>query len=239
MRTRLLLCPETQPCLARCDAHDRRSHYERQSCPACALEYFNQLDAMAALTNLGIVANVIAVLQLTVSNIGVCSEYVAGVKNAPRDRERIMTELEGLYVVLTQVFQLANEETGRTSQLESGRASRLSALNERLHVCGDEMKRLRTALGGEMESFEMGNLETRPDSNVGAALGREMEGLGKDLGRKGGMQALMWPLKEAEVDKTVDSIRKLKDSLIMAMEVDQAYVAFTAFDMMLTMPTDA
>ncbi|KAF8464532.1 hypothetical protein JB92DRAFT_3064403 [Gautieria morchelliformis] len=53
------------------------------------------------------------------------------------------------------------------------------------------------------------------------------------------METLMWPLKEAEVDKTVDSIRKLKDSLIMAMEVDQTYVAFTAFDMMLTVPTDA
>ncbi|KAF8523571.1 hypothetical protein JB92DRAFT_2785034, partial [Gautieria morchelliformis] len=176
---------------------------------------------MAALANLGIVANVIAVLQLTGSNIGVCSKYVAGVKNAPRDRDRITTELVGLYAVLTQVFQLANEETGRTSQLEPGRATRLSALHDRLHVCGDEMRRLRTALGDEMESFEMGDLEARPDGTVEAALGREMEGVAKDLGWKGGMQALTWPLKDAEVDKTVDSIRKLKDSLIMAMEVDQ------------------
>ncbi|KAF8478235.1 hypothetical protein JB92DRAFT_1856021 [Gautieria morchelliformis] len=201
------------------DAHDRRCRYKRQSC--AALEYFNQLDAMAALANLGIVANVIAVLQLTGSNIGVCSKYVAGVKNAPRDRDRVTTELVGLCTVLTQVLQLVNEETGGTSRLESGRASRLSALNERLHVCGDEMKRLQTALGDEMESFEMANLEARRDRKVGTALGQEMEGLANDLGRKGGMQALTWPLKEAEVNKTVDSIRKLKDSLIMAMEVDQ------------------
>ncbi|KAF8463746.1 hypothetical protein JB92DRAFT_3150291 [Gautieria morchelliformis] len=40
--------------------------------------------------------NAIAVLQLTVSNIGVCSEYVADVKNAPRDRDRIKPELDGL-----------------------------------------------------------------------------------------------------------------------------------------------
>jgi hypothetical protein len=186
-------------------------------------------------------ANVVAVLQVTGSNIGVCSQYVADVKNAPRDRDRITTELVGLYAVLTKVFQLANEEAGRNPQLESGRASesRLPALNERLHVCGDEMKRLRTALGDEMESFEMGNLEATPEGNVEAALGREMEGLGKDLGRKGGMQALTWPLKEAEVNKTVDIIRKLKDSLIVAMEVDQTYVTFAAFDPMLTMPTDA
>ncbi|KAF8507399.1 hypothetical protein JB92DRAFT_2793512, partial [Gautieria morchelliformis] len=176
---------------------------------------------MAGLANLGIVANVIAVLQLTVSNIGVCSEYVAGVKNAHRDRDRIKTELVGLCTVLTQVLQLANEETGRSSQLEPGRASRLSALNERLHVCGVEMRRLRTVLSDESENCEMGDLEARLDGNIEAALDREIEGLGKDLGRNGGMQALTWPLKEADVNKTVDRVRKLKDSLIVAMEVDQ------------------
>ncbi|KAF8503966.1 hypothetical protein JB92DRAFT_795411 [Gautieria morchelliformis] len=176
---------------------------------------------MAGLANLGIVANVIAVLQLTVSNICVCSEYVGGVKNASRDRDRIKTELEGLYIVLTQVFQLANEETGRTSQSEPGRVSRLSALNERLHASHDEMKRLRTVLGDGHENFEMGDLEVRPDGNIEAALDRKIEDLGKYLGRKDGMQALMWPLKDAEVNKAMDSIRKLKDSLIMAMEVDQ------------------
>jgi hypothetical protein len=52
------------------------------------------------------------------------------------------------------------------------------------------------------------------------------------------MQALMWPLKEAEVSNTVDSIRKIKDSLSMVMELDQTYVSFPAFDPTLTMPTD-
>jgi hypothetical protein len=87
------------------------------------------------------------------------------------------------------------------------------------------MKRLRTALGDEVGGFEMGNLEATPEDNIEAALVREMEGLGENLERKGGMQALTWPLKEAEVNKTVDIIRKLKDSLIMAIEVDQTYVA--------------
>jgi hypothetical protein len=128
-------------------------------------------------------------------------------------------------MVLEQVKRLAIEETGQNSQLGSGGASRLSALNERLHACGEEMKHLRTALGDKMDSFEMGGLEaTATDSNFEAALAREMEGLGKDLGRKGGMQALKWPLKEADVNKAVDRIRKLKDSLIAAMEVDHTYV---------------
>jgi hypothetical protein len=91
-------------------------------------------------------------------------------------------------------------------------------------------------MGDEAESFEMKNLEAVSDGNIKRALGREMEGLGKVLGRKG---RLMWPLKEAEVCNTVDSIRKIKDSLVMAMEVDQTYVAFPAFDPTLTMPTEA
>jgi hypothetical protein len=140
----------------------------------------------------------------------VCSKYVAGVKNTSRDRDRITTELVGLYAVLTQAFQLANEETGRTAQLGSGRASRLLALNERLHVCGDEMKRLQKALGDEMEE----SFEATPDGNIEAALDLEM---GKSSGRKGGMQALTWPLKEMEVNKTVDSIRNLKDVRIIAV----------------------
>jgi hypothetical protein len=101
------------------------------------------------------------------------------------------------------------------------------------------MKRLRTALGDDMESFETRNLEAKADSNIEAALGREMEGLGKELGWKSGMQALAWLLKEAEVNKTVDIIRKVKDSLIMAVEVDQTYVAPDMFDSMLMVQTDA
>jgi hypothetical protein len=91
------------------------------------------------------------------------------------------------------------------------------------------MKRLRTALRDEVESFEMENLEATPDATFEAALGHEMECLGKDLRRQGVTHALTWPLKEAEVNKTVDSIRNLKDSLIMAMEVDQTYVAPATF----------
>jgi hypothetical protein len=92
--------------------------------------------------------------------------------------------------VLTKVLQPANE-AGR-AQLEPGETYRLSALNERLHVCGNEMKRLRTALLSDeimTESSEMGSLKATTDGNIEAALGREMERLGKDLGRKGGMQS--------------------------------------------------
>lgn len=166
------------------------------------------------------------------SNISACSQYVAGVKHASRDRDRITKELVGLYAVLTQVLQLVSEETGGNSRLEPGRTSHLSALNEGLRVCGGEMKLLWAALGDEMDSFEMGGLKAAPDGNtetIKMALGREMKDFEKDLGRKGGIGTLTWLLKEADVSKTMDSIGKLRDLLIMAMEVDQTYVVPDTF----------
>ncbi|KAF8490580.1 hypothetical protein JB92DRAFT_3008675 [Gautieria morchelliformis] len=45
--------------------------------------------------------------------------------------------------------------------------------------------------------------------------------LAKGLGGKGRMQALIWPLKESEVHKTLDKLGKLQDLLTTAMDVDQ------------------
>ncbi|KAF8514686.1 hypothetical protein JB92DRAFT_2811297 [Gautieria morchelliformis] len=80
---------------------------------------------------------------------------------------------------------------------ETEETSRLSSLKEQLLVCDVEMRGLLTTLGADKEV------------------------LGKNLGRRGFMPALKWPLKEAEVNKTVKSIKNLKDSLTTAMEVDK------------------
>jgi hypothetical protein len=61
----------------------------------------------------------------------------------------------------------------------------------------------------------------------------------KDLGRKGRMQALIWPLKESEVLKTLDKLGKLQDLLTTAMDVDQTYVASATFKSMLMTLIDA
>jgi hypothetical protein len=63
--------------------------------------------------------------------------------------------------------------------------------------------------------------------------------LGKDLGRKGRMPALVWPLKESEVHKTLDKLRKLQDLLTTAMDVDQTYVASATFKSTLMSEIDA
>ncbi|KAF8508663.1 hypothetical protein JB92DRAFT_3120727 [Gautieria morchelliformis] len=55
--------------------------------------------------------------------------------------------------------------------------------------------------------------------------GGELESLNmtleRDLGRRGRMQALIWPLKESEVHKALDKLGKLQDLLTTSMDVDQ------------------
>jgi hypothetical protein len=62
--------------------------------------------------------------------------------------------------------------------------------------------------------------------------------LEKDLRHKGRIQALVWPLKESEVHKTLDKLRKLQDLLTTAMDVDQTYVASATFKSMLMTQID-
>jgi hypothetical protein len=63
--------------------------------------------------------------------------------------------------------------------------------------------------------------------------------LDRDLGRKGRLQALIWPLKESEVNKTLEKLGKLHDLLTTAMDVDQMYVTSYAFAAILTFSADA
>ncbi|KAF8479967.1 hypothetical protein JB92DRAFT_3133292 [Gautieria morchelliformis] len=122
-------------------------------------------------------------------------------KNAPKDQDGLMTELEGLYGMLTRAWAMAIMEAGPLSQLESGQSSRLPALNELLDECDGGLERLGAALGEKTQSIE-------------ATPGREMEGLGKDLGRKDCVQTLTSPLE------VVNSMKKLK-GLLMEIERDQ------------------
>jgi hypothetical protein len=63
--------------------------------------------------------------------------------------------------------------------------------------------------------------------------------LERDLGRKGRMQALIWPLKEGEVNKILEKLAKLQDLLTTAVDVDQTYVTSTMLDAMLIFSADA
>ncbi|KAF8465176.1 hypothetical protein JB92DRAFT_3136058 [Gautieria morchelliformis] len=55
----------------------------------------------------------------------------------------------------------------------------------------------------------------------GGELGSLNTTLERDLGRKGRMQALIWPLNESEVHQTLDKLGKLQDLLTTSMDIDQ------------------
>ncbi|KAF8524185.1 hypothetical protein JB92DRAFT_3109582 [Gautieria morchelliformis] len=132
---------------------------------------------------LGLAACIIAVLQLTAATIGACYSYGTGVKNASRDKKRIIDQLFGLQKVFETIRRLVEDN-------KTAASSRLPALNEQLRGCRNELETLKTALE-------------------------------RDLGRKGRMEALIWPLKETEVQKTLNKLGKLQDLLTTATDVDQ------------------
>jgi hypothetical protein len=90
-------------------------------------------------------ASVIAVLQLTASVINVCYVYQDGVRNAPRDLNRITDQLVGLRAVLENLLKLAQTEDSagcpRLSTLKL-----LTAPDGPLPKCETELKRLKEKL---------------------------------------------------------------------------------------------
>ncbi|KAF8496923.1 hypothetical protein JB92DRAFT_2671092, partial [Gautieria morchelliformis] len=125
-------------------------------------------------------ASVIAVLQLTGTTINACYNYGSSVRNASRDKKRILDQLFGLQKVLETIRRLVEDDETASS--------RLPALDELLLRCRDELDSLNAALE-------------------------------RDLGRKGPVEALIWPLKESEVRKTLNKLGKLQDSLTTAMDI--------------------
>jgi hypothetical protein len=53
--------------------------------------------------------------------------------------------------------------------------------------------------------------------------------LENNLARKGRVQALIWPLKEAEVNKTVENLGRFQHLLTSALSVDHMYVTSPVF----------
>lgn len=126
-------------------------------------------------------------------------------KNASRDRERIIKQLFGLQKVLDDVRQLVGDSENDDEENDGGEnrpSSRFPAITDLIPRCR-----------GELESLK-GILE-------------------ENLRRKGRMQALIWPLKEADVNKTVDNLGKFQHLLMSALSVDQTYVTIVTFDTIL------
>jgi len=146
---------------------------------------------------LGLAASVIAVLQLTSSVISICYDYGSAAKGTNWELSDINKELEGLRNVLQQLEPLAK-------QSELAHAAR----DAKLQVIG----LLREPLRGCFKIIK--DLEDK------LATPSWCDGFGPR--RRAFIQALRWPMKEAETKKVLENISRFKDTLGLALAADQA-----------------
>jgi hypothetical protein len=152
---------------------------------------------------LGLAASIIAVLQITNSVVSVCYDYSAAVQGTSWELPRVRTEMESLRNVLQTLEPLAKQ--AEFASLVAG--TRLPTLNllcgprGLLQNCFDEVKRLDERLKSPSWS----------------------DGFGPK--RRAFIQALRWPLKEAETRKSLENIGRFKDTLVLAITADQTYAS--------------
>lgn len=143
----------------------------------------------------GIVGGVIAVLQITNPVLSVCYDYNAGVQGASWELPRIQKEVEDLRVVL-QALEPVVRKAQSSNQAQLPTLALLCASQGSLETCRKEIKRLEKKLKSPdwMKKF-----------------GRKTTALA---------QSLRWPLKEAETNKSLEAISRLKQTLQLALHAD-------------------
>ena len=156
-------------------------------------------------------ASIIAVLQLTGSVITLCSNYRAAAKGATWDLPQVKAELGSLRDML-------NDLKPRTQQVEiiptASTASNVALLHAPLENCQEMIKWLEAKL----KSAKWIN----------------------GLGRKGkaAVQALSWPVKEAETKRVLDSIGRFKATLTLALSIDQKQLSLSIHNIALESQQD-
>ncbi|KAF8466772.1 quinon protein alcohol dehydrogenase-like superfamily [Gautieria morchelliformis] len=174
-------------------SHEQRAHEEERSLLSTSFLEVN----VAQLCNDTAQARLL--LQLTSAALTRCQRYESFAKDVSRQMKRLSDQLSGLLEVLEDVCQLVDHEETR----ESPRLSALTGL-------------LNNPFG---RSWKPSKIKCLPCCLA------ELESLGTVLeiepGRNGHIQALTWPLKEADVNTTVDKLAKFQDLLATALDVDQ------------------
>ena len=149
---------------------------------------------------IGLVASVIAVLQITNSVISVCHDYSAAVQGSSWELSQVRTELENLRIVLQTLEPLAKQAEVANAAPGAPTLALLCGPGGALPNCFLEVKRLDKKLKSPSWS----------------------DGFGPK--RKAFIQALRWSLKEADTKKALQAIGRYKDTLALAITADQMSV---------------
>ena len=89
---------------------------------------------------IGVVASIIAVIQLSQAVVTLCYAYQAGVKNAPKDMVRIIDEVKSLQSVLEQLVELIENADDAT---RSSILNLLCTPDGPINKCMSELEGLR------------------------------------------------------------------------------------------------
>lgn len=149
---------------------------------------------------LGLTASIITVLQITNSVISLCCNYGAALHGTSWEASQVRKEMESLRDVLQTLEPLATEAELSNAAAET----RLSAL---FQICKPD-----GLLAHCLSEVKCLDERLKPPG--------WSDGLGPK--RKALIQALRWPLKEAETRKTLENIQRFKSTLDLAINMDQA-----------------
>jgi len=148
---------------------------------------------------LSITGTLIAVLQISGTVISALYEYRNGVKSASTDAARIITELNSLRSILESLLQAVEKEDSHDSGIPgSSRLASFQALthpNGELMRCQADLEDVSVKLGGD----DAGSLS----------------------GWKKVRRALVWPFKEKDVEKLLQSVQMAKSTMQFALSADQ------------------
>ena len=150
---------------------------------------------------LAIAASVIAVLQITNSVISICYDYSAAATGSSWELPRLLSELESLRSVLQRLEPLA-KEADFSLAVPNAKIPALAELckpNGPLPLCCREIERLEAAL---------------KTPGWSAGFGPK---------RKAIVQALRWPLKSKDAEKSLKQISRFREILSLALAADQTY----------------
>lgn len=149
---------------------------------------------------LSITASLIAVLQISGTVISALYEYRNGVKSASKDAARIIAEINSLRGILESLLQAVEKEDYKAGS-NGGGGSRLANFQALTQPDG-ELKRCQAdleAVSGKLVGDDAGSLS----------------------GWKKVRKALVWPFKEKDVEKLLQSVQKAKSTMQFALSADQ------------------
>lgn len=139
---------------------------------------------------LGVLANVIAVVDLSAKLGIVCGEYVSKARKAKEDARKLKEESDALARIIGQLQDLLGDESAEQSHKRQLNAS---------ETFRHDVKQCETMLRVLTERLD-------PSKNPS-----RLKMIGKSL---------KWPFTSTEVSQSVDSLRHWRDCFLAALQVD-------------------